>query len=379
MGGQECGSGVMLPFTFEDPMMRQTAICMEGYNNRALGYVRQRLHIGIKTPIEMNMQLGEKGYSVYVFDAESFAGFCGMLSQCSVREFESARYIVHVRVEPPSKRPPPDKPRNRPVEKAFKKLAEVCYRGQHAGAMGTWTRECNHLMADREFLKQFHQQREIVRRAMGDGRYLLNPTTAICPFDGCHHARLRLNSMSYYPFLFSGSTGRGCHWRPSESSRVKAHSSNPAVPILCKRFELLAKQPHISDQDLDSKAGTVEFTNDWMASQPRDSQAGELESFRKFDEEGRAFSEMTDLFDPGDISNNLLRSQWIEKVKADWAANPTPAPPPPPTLTAQILANGAVGEGEAAVAAADEIAAARAREEVYQAGIAAARAPQVPQ
>ena len=123
----------------------------------------------------------------------------------------------------------------------------------------------------------------------------------------------------------------------------------------------------------------MEFTNDWMASQPRDSQAGELESFRKFDEEGRAFSEMTDLFDPGDISNNLLRSQWIEKVKADWAANPTPAPPPPPTLTAQILANGAVGEVEAAVAAADEIAAARAREEVYQAGIAAARAPQVPQ
>ena len=52
-----------------------------------------------KTPIEMNMQLGEKGYSVYVFDAESFAGFCGMLSQCSVREFESARYIEHVRVE----------------------------------------------------------------------------------------------------------------------------------------------------------------------------------------------------------------------------------------------------------------------------------------
>ena len=121
MGGQECGSGVMLPFTFEDPMMRQTAICMEGCNNRALGYVRQRLHIGIKTPIEMNMQLGEKGYSVYVFDAESFAGFCGMLSQCSVREFESARFIVHVRVEPPSKRPPPrqaaQSPRGESVQK----------------------------------------------------------------------------------------------------------------------------------------------------------------------------------------------------------------------------------------------------------------------
>ena len=58
-----------------------------------------------------------------------------------------------------------------------------------------------------------------------------------------------------------------------------------------------------------------------MEAQPHASDAGETEGIREFDEEGRAFSEMTDLFDPGDISTNLLRAQWAARVKA---AHPPP-------------------------------------------------------
>jgi hypothetical protein len=85
--------------------------------------------------------------------------------------------------------------------------------------------------------------------------HLLNPTTALCPFDGCHHARHRLNAMSYYQFLFSSSKGKGCHCALATpcplallSPRRKPHESNP--PAMCKRFEVLAKQPHLIDEDL---------------------------------------------------------------------------------------------------------------------------------
>jgi hypothetical protein len=290
---------------------------MCGFNNRAIGYVKSALKISPKTPVAMKMRLGESGLQLLVPDREGFEGFMNQLRICPIREYEAARYIVQVQVEKPLARPPPDKPRNRPDEAAYKKIVELCYKGEHGGAMGAWTAECDLVMADREYLKAFHNERETVRRAMGDGRYLLNPTTALCPFDGCHHARHSIKSLSYFPFLFSSTKrSRGCHWVPAESEKAKAHASNPAIPILIKRFQLLAKQPHISDEDLDKSAGTVQLTNDWMQEQGCPSDASPVEGIRNFDEEGRAFADMTDLFDPGDISSNLLRAQWVERVKA---------------------------------------------------------------
>jgi hypothetical protein len=329
MSGEEHGDGTSLRYTSLDPAFRDAVITMEGFSNRALGYIRKALHIATATPIMMKMKLGEQGFELSVADRESFEAFMQQLKQVAVRDFEAAHYMVHVRVVKPSSRPPPEKARVRPHEAAFKKLTEMCYGSAHGGAMGTWTRECDVLMAERDFLKTFHQQRQLVQRAMGDGRYLLNPTTALCPFDGCHHARHRLNAMSYYQFLFSTVNGRRCHWRPAAPSllspRPKPHESNPAIPIVIKRFEVLAKQPNISNEDLDAQAGTVQLTKEWMEAQPHTSGAGEIEAIREFDEEGRAFSEMTDLFDPGDISTNLLRAQWVARVKA---THPTPEADP---------------------------------------------------
>ena len=329
MSGAEHGDGTSLRYTTIDPAFRDAAVTMKDFNNRAVGYIKKALQIGMSTPIMMKMKLGEQGFELSVADRDSFEAFMQQLRQVSLRDFEAAHYMIHVRVVKPSSRPPLEKPRARPHEAAFKKLTETCYGDKHGGAMGSWTPECDVLMADRDYLKTFHQQRQLVQRAMGDGRYLLNPTTALCPFDGCHHARHRLNAMSYYQFLFSSAKGKGCHWRPRAPSllspRPKPHESNPAIPILVKRFEVLAKQPHISDEDLDAQAGTVQLTKEWMEAQPRTSDAGETEGIREFDEEGRAFSEMTDLFDPGDISTNLLRAQWVARVKA---THPTPEADP---------------------------------------------------
>ena len=77
-----------------------------------------------------------------------------------------------------------------------------------------------------------------------------------------------------------------------------------------KRFEALEKNPHISDEALDA-LGTVELSDSWMSDHHSE------ESIRTFDEEGRQWSAMTDLFNPGDISSNMLRGQWIDRVKGD--------------------------------------------------------------
>lgn len=335
-GQQPQGDPTTLRYTYPTEEERTAYISMKDYTARALGHVKSKLHIGAKTAVAMKMKLGQDSFEISVEDKESFHGFMGLMEQSSIREFEDAKYMVHVRVVKPSVKPPPEKPRNRPAEKVAEKIKDVCYRGQHGGVMGTWTRECDMLMADRDLLKNFQRQREIVRRAMGDGRYLLNPVTAICPFDGCHHARHMLSSLSYYPFLFSATKGRGCHWRPTPSSRSKVHANNPAIPILVKRFELLEKNLDISDADLDAKAGKVELTQEWMQAQPHGSE-GEVEGIHAFDEEGRSWADMTDLFDPGDISTNLLRFQWCDRVKADWEANPQPASPLQPTMAQQIF------------------------------------------
>ena len=63
-----------------------------------------------------------------------------------------------------------------------------CYKEKHGGFMGTWNIDCSNVVAELpSLLKGFVAQRTLVERAMGDGRYLINPITAACPFAGCSH------------------------------------------------------------------------------------------------------------------------------------------------------------------------------------------------
>ena len=108
MSGEEHGDGTSLRYISLDPAFRDAVITMQGFNNRALGYIRKALHIGVSVPIMMKMKPGEQGYELSVADRESFEAFMQQLKQVSVRDFEAAHYMIHVCVvKAEAEQPPP--------------------------------------------------------------------------------------------------------------------------------------------------------------------------------------------------------------------------------------------------------------------------------
>ena len=157
----------------------------------------------------------------------------------------------------------------------------------------------------RNLLKAFMKHRELVAKAMGDGRYLLNPITGICPFDGssCKCARHRFNAVNSYPFLFNTATS---HLR-------SVHRTHPAVPILIKRFEIFKRHPDMAEDNPALNAYPNPLTSEWMADHA--DEVGD-DGLRSIEAESKK-----DLFLPAsDVSTNLGRAMWAEGVKCDYAA-----------------------------------------------------------
>jgi hypothetical protein len=242
--------------------------------------------------------------STSIMDGTGLEGFMSVLRRAPMRELEGADYMVTVQVTIKSrmKSKAADVPK-RPAVVAFDAINDFCYAGNKAkGAEGLWTLDCDNVLAEQpSMLKAFHQQRELVRRATGDGRYILGPTTGACTFLACRHMRQRFNNINYYPYLFSDK--HQSHW-------LTVHKNNPAVPILIARFEMLKNQPNITDLQLDERAGANPLTSEWMAEHAEEVGDDGMRSL-----EGEL---MADLFEPGDISTNLARAQWAETKKEEY-------------------------------------------------------------
>ena len=77
-------------------------------------------------------------------------------------------------------------------------LSELCYKGAKGDGEGEWGPACDNVLAQNPTaLKGFFQERERVKKAMGDGRYMLNPVVALCPFQGCRQVILHPNQMRH--------------------------------------------------------------------------------------------------------------------------------------------------------------------------------------
>ena len=74
---------------------------------------------------------------------------------------------------------------------AFKELNTLCNHDVTHGEAGTWTLDCDNVLAQNEkVLDAFIAKRRLVERVMGDGRYLLNPTVRLFVRTRSVHAQL---------------------------------------------------------------------------------------------------------------------------------------------------------------------------------------------
>ena len=272
---------------------------VKGLEAACLKHVKSALHIASTASITMTAVW--KGEAYGLASSTDLEGFMCVLRRTSMRDLEDAQYVVKVQVARKGResKKDPDAP-DRATVTALKEINLFCYREKSQGAEGEWGLDCDNVLAQQpSLLKVFNSNREIVWRAMGDGRYLLNPITGCCPFAGCLHSRQKLNALNAYWWMYSDK--KKSHW-------LTVHKNNPAVPILIARFERLRKEPNISDARLDELAGPNPLTPEWMAEHAED--VGQDDGKRPLE-----FPAMKDLFNPGDISSNLARGRWVEAKK----------------------------------------------------------------
>ena len=281
-----------LPYAAEDGMF-----CLKGFKEAALKHIKQALSLGASTAIKMEAVWQHEAFDIS--SSTALEGFMLSLRRAQVRQLEAANYIVHVDVMKKGREKKGADEPERPTVTAFKEIALHCYKEKLGGATGTWNIDCSNVVAELpSVLKGFVAQRTLVERAMGDGRWLINPITAACPFAGCKDLRHRSSAVNYYQCLFADRVRS--HWR-------KQHANNPAVDVLIKRFELLLKNPNISDDQLDRVAGANPLSTEWMAAHNVDKDDGL-----------RPFDELPDLFDPQNVSSNMGRAMWVEATKAQY-------------------------------------------------------------
>lgn len=80
-----------------------------------------------------------------------------------------------------------------------------------------------------KILREYLDERENVAKVFGNGAYLLNPSTMVCPIIKCKQARYVFNNPSQTKYFYSS---RMSHLK-------KCHADDPIAERLIKRWEVM--------------------------------------------------------------------------------------------------------------------------------------------
>ena len=210
------------------------------------------IHKTIKK-IGLRLQLKLEGVTKFVTtarDPTTLSSFWGMLER-DAQALMAANVIelssCVVSIQGPKTIKKASRPRDgkqREDETNFKALVTTLF-GERPGhcAEGAWTASASDVMRRQlGYLPKFHADRELVKKVLGDGRFLVTPCTFACPFESacCTQGVRRLNRFGGISQMFK-------HWE-------KRHGDNPAAKQLIARFKVVLKNKRLTMAQLDAKA-----------------------------------------------------------------------------------------------------------------------------
>jgi hypothetical protein len=116
--------------------------------------------------------------------------------------------------------------KKRDITKRMELLKATCL------AAGGWDLRCTEILLEmpdvESKLFDWHRNRTVVERAMGDACWLINPFQMGCPFRGCRKLHHDLNGLNRIERMFEGTSG---HWVSTAS-----HKTDEASKRLVARF-----------------------------------------------------------------------------------------------------------------------------------------------
>jgi hypothetical protein len=207
-----------------------------------------------KIGLRMTLKLeGESKFVTTARDPTTLSSFWGLLEGRSeavlvAKVIELSGSVISVQGPKTIKKASrPRDGKQREDETNFKALVAALF-GERPGhcAEGAWTASASDVMRRQpEYLTTFHADRELVKRVLGDGRFLVTPCTLACPFESavCTKGCRRLNRFGGISQMFK-------HWE-------KRHGDNPAAKQLIARFKAILKNKRLTMAQLDAKAPLV--------------------------------------------------------------------------------------------------------------------------
>lgn len=128
------------------------------------------------------------------------------------------------------------------------------------GSSGWWNPNCTETLANSDRadveLKKFLEARKKAKLAFGDGDYVLNPLTMLCPFANCKTATHGLNGLSALTHFFA----------PKASHLKKMHGADPVAKLLINRLAAVCGNNGnlLTEETLDAKEGKLQLDYEWL-------------------------------------------------------------------------------------------------------------------